>query len=153
MGRFTLIAAFAGLAGVGIACSSATDAADRQLAIATDRLVYHIDSGDVVNVRLVNRGPEPIYAAIPSTYVSLQKQRGLTWVDLGGFWYSFVTLGPGVWVLAAGDSMTGGPVPTLNPHLRGPGRFRFVYTVYRDSTLHQLLPLDARVSNAFELVY
>jgi hypothetical protein len=149
----TLIACIAALAAVGLACRSATDAAAGQLTIATDRLVYHIDSGDVVNARLVNRGPEPVYMQFPSFYVSLQKQRGLAWVDLGGFWYGTVALAPHVGMLGAGDTLQSMPLPTLNPHLRGPGRFRFTYTVYSDSTLHRLLPLEARVSNVFEVVY
>ena len=141
------------LAGVALACSSATDAADRQLAIATDRLVYHIDSGDVVQSRLVNRGPEPIYAALPGGLVSVQKQRGLAWVDLGPFWYGTYLIVPYVLVVGSGDSLTGPSLPTLNSHLRGPGRFRFVYIVYSDSTVHRLLPIDARVSNVFQIDY
>ncbi len=104
------------LAGVALACSSATDAADRQLAIATDRLVYHIDSGDVVQSRLVNRGPEPIYAALPGGLVSVQKQRGLAWVDLGPFWYGTYLVVPYVRVVGAGDSLTGMSLPTSNSH-------------------------------------
>lgn len=149
----TVAAYIAALAVVGLACRAATDAPDRPLTIGTDRLTYHIDSGDVANVRLVNRGPEPIYTAIPSTYLSVQKQRGLAWVDLGPFWYGTYLVVPGVRVVAAGDSLPGMGLPTLNPHLRGPGRFRFVYTVYRDSALHQLVPLQARVSNVFDIVY
>ena len=141
------------LAGVALACSSATDAADRQLAIATDRLVYHIDSGDVVQSRLVNRGPEPIYAALPGGLVSVQKQRGLAWVDLGPFWYGTYLIVPYVLVVGSGDSLTGPSLPTLNSHLRGPGRFRFVYIVYSDSTVHRLLPIEARVSNVFQIDY
>lgn len=150
MRRLTYIVA---LAVIGLACRSATGAADRQLTIETDRLVYHIDSGDVVYFQLVNRKPEPIYTEIPSTYVSVQKQRGLGWVDLGPFWYGTLTVVPHVRVFAAGDSLPGVPLPTLNSRLRGPGRFRFVYTVYGDSALHQLLPLEARVSNVFDIVY
>ena len=149
----TLLACIAALAGFGLACRSATDANNRQLTIATDRTVYHIDSGDVVQARLVNRGPEPLYMQFPSFYVSLQKQQGLAWVDQGAFWYSIVALVPYLGVLDAGDTLQSMPLPTLNPHLRGPGRFRFVYTVYSDSTLHQLLPLEARVSKVFEVVY
>jgi len=152
----TLVALVATLAGVGLACSSATDAAGTRLTIATDRSAYHIDSGDVVHFQLVNRGPEPIYTEIPSNYVSLQKQRGLAWVDLGSFWYGSylqVAIVPGPWMIGVGDSLPGMPLPTLNPHLRGPGRFRFVYTVYSDSALHRLLPLAARVSNVFDIAY
>jgi len=152
----TLVACIAALAGLALACSSATDAAGTQLTIATDRTAYHIDSGDVVRFRLVNRGPEPIYTVMPSTYVSLQKQRGLAWGDLGSFWYGSYTqvaFVPGPWKIGAGDSLPGMPLPTLDPHLRGPGRFRFVYTVYSDSTLHRLLPLEARVSNVFAIAY
>jgi len=141
------------LAGVALACSSATDAADRQLTIATDRLVYHIDSGDVVQSRLVNRGPEPIYAALPGWFVSVQKQRGLAWVDLGPFWYGTYLIVPYVLVVGSGDSLTGPSLPTLNSHLRGPGRFRFVYIVYSDSMVHRLLPIEARVSNVFQIDY
>ncbi len=141
------------LAGVALACSSATDAADRQLTIATDRLVYHIDSSDVVQSRLVNRGPEPIYAALPGGFVSVQKQQGLAWVDLGPFWYGTYLVVPYVRVVGAGDSLTGPSLPTLNSHLRGPGRFRLVYIVYGDSTVRRLLPLEARVSNVFQIDY
>jgi hypothetical protein len=144
------------LAALSLACRSATDVNDTQLAIATDHLMYHIDSGDVVHFQLVNRGPEPIYAALPGGFVSVQKQRGLAWVDLGPFWYGSYTqvaFVPGPWMIEAGDSLPGMPLPTLDPHLRGPGRFRFVYIVYSDSTLHRLLPLEARVSNVFKIDY
>jgi hypothetical protein len=150
---YTLVASIAALAGVGFACRSATDAADTQGAIATDRPVYRIITGDVVHVRLVNRGPAPIYTEFPSFNVSLQKQRGLTWDDLGAFWYGILAVVPHLAVLAAGDTLQSIPVSTVNSHLRGPGRFRFVYTVYSDSTLHRLLPLEARISNVFDIVY
>ena len=134
------------------ACSSATDAGPRQLTIATDRSVYHI--GNVINVQLVNPGPEPIYTLIPSYNVSLEQQRGAEWVDLGSFWYGLYLYEPSVHAIGAGDSLQSSPLSTLSPGLPGGGlgRYRFVFTVYRDTALHQLLPLDARVSNVFEIV-
>ena len=107
----------------------------------------------MVHVRLVNRGPELIYTEFPSFNVSLQKQSGLVWVDLGAFWYDILAVVPRLAVLAPGDTLHSIPLSTLSSGLRAPGRYRFVYTVYSDSALHQLLPLDARVSNVFEVVY
>jgi hypothetical protein len=148
-----LVVFVAALASAGVACRAATDAAAGQIAITTDRSVYHSDSGDVVHYRLVNRGPDAVYTWLPSTYVSVQQQRGLAWVDLGSFWYGTLAVVPFVRAVGAGDSLPGIPLSTLNPHLGGSGRYRFVYTVYRDRAAQQLLPLDARVSNVFDIVY
>ena len=133
------------------ACSAATDAGPRHLTIATDQSVYH--SGNVIRAQLVNAGPEPIYTLMPSYYVSLEQERGLEWVDLGSFWYGLYLYTPSAHAIGAGDSLPSGPLSTLSPGLSGGrGRYRFVFTVYRDKALHQLLPLETRVSNVFEIV-
>jgi len=152
--RFRALAAF--IVVLCFNCRSPSDTASFGLTILTDRPSYGIRAGDVVHVRLVNGGEQPVYTSIPSYYLSLEVQHSLgLWLNLGPFWYGTVKMAGGVLAIDPGASLDGVELstPFAASHGYGPGRYRFAYEIYSDAGLSDPLPLEARVSNTFEVSY
>jgi len=86
--------------------------------------------------------------AVASYSVVVQKQFGLIWLDLPP-WY---LLAGGVWFaypLPVGEAVDAIPFSAAGV---GPGRYRFVWTLYSDNAMQHLLPLSMRASNVFQIV-
>src|SRR5712671_4019322 len=99
--RFRALAAF--IVVLCFNCRSPSDTASFGLTILTDRPSYGIRAGDVVHVRLVNGGEQPVYTSIPCFYFSLVVQHCFClWLFLGPFLYgtfkiacAFLSIDPG----------------------------------------------------------
>ncbi len=119
--------------------------------IQTDRRQYSASTDPGVHVSMVNVGSEPVYAVLPSAFVSLEMLEDGRWRQLGG-WYGTLAVAPGVVTFATGDSL---PAPELSLQsflLRHNGTYRFVYQLYEDAQATRALPQSLVSSNAFEVV-
>ena len=124
--------------------------ADQEFDLTTDAQSYSLSDSAVVQINGVNVGSDALYQEWPTFDTVLEKKRAGEWEEIGA-WYVITEIGPFSRKIAPGDSAIAPNLPVQSEQIDGPGRYRIKTKIYESEALETMLPLEERVSNAFEL--
>lgn len=142
-------------------CSLVEDPEWIQVEIRTDRETYDLrpDTDPMprivgpIRVAISNASSRPIYYLAPSEWVTLEKWVDGDWVSLGGSRDYYLPVPPRVFEIEPGGHLEDAVVlPLRSEVLAGAGVYRFVFELFADAQARDLLALEHRVSNRFEII-
>ena len=118
------------------------------LAVSTDKASYTLAADSLARVSLVNLSDQTVFLPM-GVYVLVERFSNGTWGDEKAW---FVADGSRAYIALAVGGRTEARLPLKFALQTVPGRYRFVFRVYKDKKLSRSLPLAQRVSAAFEVV-
>ena len=132
---------------------------DPELVIQTEKEQYTLGSEEVIYVTLENYSGFSLFTLTPPVTV-LEKKTDGEWEELG-VWYMTIAIAPRFSEIEAGERIFPA-APRLfanTPIFSGPGEYRFRFTIFDYDVKHKggstdenLLPIEKRVSNSFQMI-
>ena len=143
-----LLGVLVGVTGCDAFDSSAGPAQDFDL--TTDARSYSLSDSATVQIKGINTGSGALYQRWPAFDTVLEKKRAGEWEEIGT-WYFIVMIVPSPRKIAPGDSAIVPNLSLQSERIDGPGRYRITSKIYESEALENMLPLEERRSNVFEV--
>lgn len=146
-GFFILLLAF-----IISGCEYVNGTENGPIRITTGKDTYMMDGNETVTFRSTNHSGVPLFQYSPPDAILEKREKG-RWKELAS-WYAVVAIVPSPKAVPPGESIHIPDIPAGELRFLDfePGIYRVKTFVYRTPRMERLIPLEHRVSNAFEMV-
>lgn len=137
---------------VYLSCEIYNDSTNYKLSVISDENIYSkLDSVEILFTS-TNLSDENIYYLVPSEFTTLEYNDNSNWVPKLPYWFIINPVEPKVVTCKPNNSIF---IPSINSSdtlFDKTGEYRINVAVYKDKDLNEILEIDDRTSNIFNII-